>query len=80
LTQVNALTLSAGKVRRSDSDEADVNSWRLAAVALVLVGVFVVLNEHWRHILGWLPYLLLLACPLLHLMHRGHGGHGGGRH
>ena len=22
------------------------------------------------------PYLLLLACPLMHLMH-GHGGHGG---
>jgi hypothetical protein len=25
-------------------------------------------------VLGWLPYLLLLACPLMHLfMHRGHG-------
>jgi hypothetical protein len=26
--------------------------------------------------LGYWPYLLLLACPLMHLMH-GHGGHGG---
>jgi hypothetical protein len=31
-----------------------------------------------------LPYLLLLACPLLHFWHGGHGGHGhqdrGGSH
>ena len=28
------------------------------------------------HALGALPYLLLLACPLMHLfMHHGHGGH-----
>ena len=30
------------------------------------------------------PYLLLLACPLLHFFmhgrHGGHGGHGGGSH
>jgi hypothetical protein len=27
-------------------------------------------------VLGILPYLLLLACPILHLlMHRGHGSH-----
>jgi hypothetical protein len=27
--------------------------------------------------LGVLPFLLLLACPLMHLfMHHGHGGHG----
>jgi hypothetical protein len=34
--------------------------------------------EHWAHALGILPYLLILACPLMHLfMHKGHGGHGG---
>jgi hypothetical protein len=28
--------------------------------------------------LGWLPFLLILACPLLHVfMHGKHGGHGG---
>jgi hypothetical protein len=28
--------------------------------------------------LGVLPYLVFLACPLIHLfMHRGHGNHGG---
>jgi hypothetical protein len=30
---------------------------------------------------GALPYLLLLACPLLHLLHHGrHGGHGEHHH
>jgi hypothetical protein len=29
-------------------------------------------------VLGALPYLILLACPLMHLfMHRGHGHHAG---
>ena len=35
-------------------------------------------GEHRVHLLGWLPFLFLLACPLLHLtMHSGHGRHGG---
>ena len=33
--------------------------------------------EHRVHLLGILPYLILLACPLMHLfMHHDHGGHG----
>jgi len=32
--------------------------------------------EHRAHLLGALPYLFLLACPLMHVfMHRGHHGH-----
>lgn len=39
--------------------------------------LFFLLSEHRAHFFGFLPYLLLLACPLLHIfMHRGHGGHG----
>jgi hypothetical protein len=36
------------------------------------------LTEHRAHLFGVLPYLLLLACPLLHAFHhRGRrGGHG----
>ena len=38
---------------------------------------FLLLSEHRAHALSALPFLLLLACPLLHVfMHRGHGGHG----
>jgi hypothetical protein len=50
----------------------------MVMVAVVLV--FYVLREHWDHLAGRWIYLLLLACPLMHLfMHRGHGsgGHGG---
>lgn len=34
------------------------------------------LTEHRAHVFGFLPYLLILACPLMHLFHGGHGGHG----
>ncbi len=51
--------------------------WRTATgitvLGLALVGIFYVLREHYGHVLGVLPYLVLLACPLMHLlMHRGH--------
>ena len=47
-----------------------------AAIALVLLW-----EEHKAHILGVVPYLFLLACPLLHFfMHGSHGGHGGHNH
>ena len=51
----------------------------MTAVALVSAGLFWLLREHWGHALGLAPYLLFLACPILHFfMHRGHGhGHGG---
>jgi hypothetical protein len=37
---------------------------------------FFLLTEHTAHLQGILPYLLLAACPLMHLfMHHGHGSH-----
>ena len=40
------------------------------------VAAYFLLSEHRAHFLGALPYLLLLACPLMHLfMHHGHGRH-----
>jgi hypothetical protein len=40
------------------------------------VAGFFLFTEHRAHVLGILPYLLLLACPLMHLfMHHGHGKH-----
>ncbi len=46
-----------------------------AAVMVALIGVFFLLREHWGHVAGYWPYLLLLACPLMHVFH-GHGSHG----
>ena len=53
---------------------------RTGFTLLVLLGVggAYVLTEHWAHALPYLPWLILLACPLMHVfMHHGHGGHGG---
>ena len=56
-------------------------------LAFLAIAAFFVVTEHTAHALGALPYLLLLACPLLHFFHgghrRGHDDHGGiasGRH
>jgi len=38
----------------------------------VLIAAYFLLTEHRAHLFGALPYLLLLACPLLHFFH-GHG-------
>ena len=56
--------------------------WRtragIAVIGFALIAAFYVLREHWGHAFGALPYLILLACPVMHLfMHHGHG-HGGG--
>jgi hypothetical protein len=52
----------------------------LTTVAFLLIAVFLLVSEHRAHALGFLPYLLLLACPFLHVfMHGGHGRHGGRR-
>jgi DUF2933 family protein len=50
----------------------------LVLLAFLAIAGFFVVKEHTAHMLGVLPYLLVLACPLLHFFHGGHrGGHGG---
>jgi hypothetical protein len=47
---------------------------------LIFIGYFL-LTEHLAHTIVVLPFLLLLACPLMHIfMHGGHGKHGGQNH
>ena len=54
----------------------------IALFIFLIIAVFFLVSEHRAHLSGWLPYwpyLLLLACPAMHLfMHggHGHGGHG----
>ena len=50
----------------------------VATLGFLLVAAFFLFSEHRAHLFGFLPYLFLLACPLLHVFgHGGHGGHGG---
>ena len=62
--------------------EPDSTSWLRSRSGFVFLGflaiaAFFLWTEHRAHLLGVLPYVLLLLCPLLHLLHGGHGGHGG---
>ena len=46
----------------------------LVLIGFLMIAAFYLMSEHRAHLLGWLPWLFLLACPLLHIfMHSGHG-------
>ena len=45
----------------------------IATVAVVSVLGFLIYTGHSAHLLGLAPYLLILACPLMHIFM--HGGH-----
>ena len=40
----------------------------------LLVAGFYLVTEHTAHVFGVLPFLLILACPVMHVFH--HHGHG----
>lgn len=68
----------------SDTNEKQPNrsfvmrNWPIILI-LSIIG-FYLITEHTAHLLGVLPWLILLACPFIHIfMHRGHG-HGGHDH
>ena len=44
------------------------------------IGVALLIIDHWAHVLGVLPYLIILACPLIHLFMHGKHGHGDHHH
>lgn len=48
-------------------------------MTLAVVFGFFLFTAHRAHLFGALPFLLILACPLMHMfMHKGHGSHGHG--
>lgn len=51
---------------------------RVTFGAFALVALFFLVTEHRAHLYGALPFLFVLACPLMHLFH--HHGHGAHRH
>jgi hypothetical protein len=82
------LSDSGQEDRMSHHDHADRQSRpegsfltsRAGITLLVLLAIagFLLFTEHRAHVLGAGLFLLLLACPLMHVfMHGGHGGHQG---
>jgi hypothetical protein len=51
-------------------------SWtHIVLIGLSVGGGYVLWNRYGDQLVNYLPYLLLLLCPLMHVfMHRGHGG------
>ena len=39
------------------------------------VGAYYLVTEHRAHLFDYLPFVLLMACPLMHMFGHGHGGH-----
>jgi Protein of unknown function (DUF2933) len=61
------------------NEPRETRSWWRSRSGLALLGFlaiagFYLVTEHRAHLFGALPFLLLLACPLMHFLHRGHGG------
>lgn len=53
----------------------------LAAIGLIASATYFLLMEHRQHVAQFLPYLILLLCPLMHIfMHRGHDHGSGNQH
>lgn len=58
------------------SQKHDRSRTNIVLVAFLAIAGFYLIAEHRAHLLGWLPFLIILACPLLHIfMHSKHGGH-----
>lgn len=53
----------------------------MACLFFFAVAAYLLIKEHAAHIGNNWIYLILLACPLMHVfMHGNHGGHGGHDH
>jgi hypothetical protein len=64
----------------ADQPHRPTSFWRsrtgIALCGFIAIAAVLLVLEHRAHVWQWLPFALLLACPLMHLFH-GHGGHGG---
>jgi len=54
---------------RSPRGDALRTASRIVFIGFVAIAGFYLVTEHRAHLFGALPFLLLAACPLLHLFH-----------
>jgi hypothetical protein len=61
-------------------DHTAISRWRSPVGIFMLVaggvGTYYLLTEHLTHVTQAVPYLILLACPVMHLFGHRHGSHG----
>jgi len=69
----------------SNNSDHHGESWLFSRTGILTLGALAILallvySGHSAHLLGYAPFLLILACPLMHVfMHGGHGSHGNHR-
>lgn len=62
----------------NDRNIGDTQKRKTNLVMWIFLGfiAYFLITEHWAHVVPYLPWLILLICPLLHVfMHGGHGSH-----
>jgi hypothetical protein len=61
-----------------DRDARALSKANWALMLFLGIAAFFLFSEHRAHLFGFLPFLLLLICPLAHFfMHGKHGSHEG---
>ncbi len=61
----------------TNKNKSTFNIKQFVFLIVIIGGGLFLWNEHRTYLLEYLPYLILLLCPLMHFfMHKGHGGHG----
>ena len=66
-------------IQESAEEPRALSRWRrrVAFAVFAAVAAYFLWTEHRAHAIQALPWLLLMACPLMHVfVHRGHGSHG----
>lgn len=52
----------------------------LACIVMIAAALYFLLVEHGEHVLPYLPFLIILLCPLMHLFMHKHHHNGDGAH
>lgn len=67
--------------RLEEPEKRILSKSKMVLVGFLLIAAYFLFTEHRAHVVPFLPFLLILACPLMHIfMHGGHGGHAGHLH
>jgi SNF family Na+-dependent transporter len=71
--------------REPDGGKETKSRTKWVLIGFLAIAAFFLVTEHRAHLSGWLAsywiWLLLLACPLMHVfLHGGHGHGGHGNH
>jgi hypothetical protein len=65
------------RLEEGDRRRRQLTAGSIALYGFLAIAGFYLIAEHRAHALGWLPWLLIFACPLLHIfVHRKHGARG----